>query len=115
MHYSRISVSLVAALASPILALPHVNPLEQRATVDNHTLNRERADAVKAAFQHAWNGYKTYAFPRKHYFYADLPASSMRVASSGLGSRIVTGFVLVSRELCSSISKLALNKRNIRN
>jgi hypothetical protein len=30
---------------------------------DNHTENSERADAVKAAFQVAWNGYQTYAFP----------------------------------------------------
>jgi hypothetical protein len=30
---------------------------------DNHTENRERADAVKAAFQVAWSGYQTYAFP----------------------------------------------------
>jgi mannosyl-oligosaccharide alpha-1,2-mannosidase len=52
---------LVAVLALPTFALPHANPIEKRA--DNHTLNRERADAVKAAFQHAWNGYKTYAFP----------------------------------------------------
>jgi hypothetical protein len=60
MHCARLSTALVAALALPTLALP-TNPIDRRA--DNHTLNRERADAVKAAFQHAWNGYKTYAFP----------------------------------------------------
>jgi hypothetical protein len=60
MHYARLSVNLVTVLALPTFALP-TNPIDKRA--DNHTLNRERADAVKAAFQHAWNGYKTYAFP----------------------------------------------------
>ena len=61
MHFSRLSLPLVAVLALPSLALPHDKPLDKRA--DNHTLNRDRADAVKAAFVHAWNGYKEYAFP----------------------------------------------------
>lgn len=30
---------------------------------DNHALNRARADAVKEAFQYAWDGYYDHAFP----------------------------------------------------
>lgn len=30
---------------------------------DDPALNSYRADAVKEAFQHAWNGYYEYAFP----------------------------------------------------
>ena len=59
MHYSRLAVPLVAVLALSAMALPHSNIPR----ADNHTLNRDRADAVKAAFVHAWNGYKQYAFP----------------------------------------------------
>ncbi|KAN0117545.1 glycoside hydrolase family 47 protein [Hyaloscypha variabilis] len=63
MHYSRLSLPLVALLALPSLALPHDKPPDKRA--DNHQgmVDRERADAVKAAFVHAWTGYKKYAFP----------------------------------------------------
>jgi mannosyl-oligosaccharide alpha-1,2-mannosidase len=62
MHYSRLlhSVPLVAMLAVPSLGIPH-GKLMSRA--DNPTLNQERADAVKAAFVHAWTRYKEYAFP----------------------------------------------------
>jgi hypothetical protein len=63
MHYSRLSLPLVALLALPSLALPHDKPPDKRA--DNHQgmVDRERADAVKAAFVRAWTGYKKYAFP----------------------------------------------------
>jgi mannosyl-oligosaccharide alpha-1,2-mannosidase len=62
MHYSGLlrSAPLVAVLAVPSLALPHGNLMNR---ADNYTLNQERADAVKAAFVHAWTGYKKYAFP----------------------------------------------------
>ncbi|KAF2757880.1 mannosyl-oligosaccharide 1,2-alpha-mannosidase precursor [Pseudovirgaria hyperparasitica] len=48
------AISLCASVA---LALPR-SPASIRKRED-----QERADAVKAAFQHAWDGYKQYAFP----------------------------------------------------
>jgi mannosyl-oligosaccharide alpha-1,2-mannosidase len=62
MIYSRLLVPVVA-LFSTTLAVPAPANLNLPRQADNHTLNRERADAVKAAFEYAWNGYKTYAFP----------------------------------------------------
>ena len=55
---------IVALLSLTTLAIPHGhNLMERQGRPDNHTLNRERADAVKATFEIAWAGYKKYAFP----------------------------------------------------
>ncbi|KAH8808493.1 glycoside hydrolase [Xylogone sp. PMI_703] len=65
----RSKLSLGSALtlcsAGTVLAAPRGNTLSARKSSrpDNHTLNVERADAVKAAFQVAWDGYKQFAFP----------------------------------------------------
>jgi mannosyl-oligosaccharide alpha-1,2-mannosidase len=45
------------------IAAPHDTLMRRQSRPDNRTLNRERADAVKAAFVYAWDGYYTYAFP----------------------------------------------------
>jgi mannosyl-oligosaccharide alpha-1,2-mannosidase len=61
MYFLRLHHSLpLLALALPSIAIPHGHLMNR---ADNHTLNRKRADAVKAAFVHAWTGYKEYAFP----------------------------------------------------
>ncbi|CZR61016.1 related to class I alpha-mannosidase 1B [Phialocephala subalpina] len=62
MYYSRFLVPVVAFF-STTLAVPHPANLPRQSRPDNHTLNRERADAVKAAFTYAWDGYYKYAFP----------------------------------------------------
>ncbi|KUJ20463.1 glycoside hydrolase [Mollisia scopiformis] len=64
MFYSRVFVPVVA-LFSTSLAIPQPANLNlpRQDRPDNHTLNRERADAVKAAFVYAWDGYYKYAFP----------------------------------------------------
>ncbi|KAF8867132.1 glycoside hydrolase [Acephala macrosclerotiorum] len=61
MYYSRLLP--VVALFTTTLALPQPANLPIQSRADNHTLNRERADAVKAAFTYAWDGYYKYAFP----------------------------------------------------
>ncbi|KAH7380823.1 glycoside hydrolase family 47 protein [Cadophora sp. MPI-SDFR-AT-0126] len=63
MHFSRIVVPTVAFLAGSIQAIPTGDLFTRQSRPDNHTLNRERADAVKASFEFAWDGYKKYAFP----------------------------------------------------
>lgn len=62
MHSRLFTVPVVAFFSVAALAAPQ-GPMERRGRPDNHTLNRERADAVKAAFEFAWDGYQKYAFP----------------------------------------------------
>ncbi|KAG4430881.1 hypothetical protein IFR05_013640 [Cadophora sp. M221] len=63
MHFSRLVVPVVALISGNTQAAPHGNLITRQSRPDNHTLNRERADAVKASFEFAWDGYKKYAFP----------------------------------------------------
>lgn len=64
MHSQLLTVALVTLFSVSALAVPHGHSLmERRGRPDNHTLNRERADAVKSAFTFAWDGYYKYAFP----------------------------------------------------
>lgn len=64
MHLRLLTVPAVALFAIGALAAPQRQSLAGRQSrPDNHTLNRERADAVKAAFEFAWDGYQKYAFP----------------------------------------------------
>ena len=64
MHSRLLTGSAAAFFAGAALAAPHGESLfERRGRPDNHTLNRERADAVKATFEFAWDGYQKYAFP----------------------------------------------------
>jgi mannosyl-oligosaccharide alpha-1,2-mannosidase len=64
MYFSRVILAapVLGLLSLTVLAIPHGGKLP-RSRADNHTLNRERADAVKEAFTFSWNGYKEYAFP----------------------------------------------------
>lgn len=57
-----LALPVLGLLVLNVLAVPHSVKLP-RDRPDNHTLNRERADAVKAAFVFSWDGYKKYAFP----------------------------------------------------
>ncbi|RDL42045.1 alpha-1,2-Mannosidase [Venustampulla echinocandica] len=61
MYFSQsiLAVPVLALLASNVVAIPHRRDTQSRP--DNHTLNRERADAVKEAFTFAWDGYHKYA------------------------------------------------------
>jgi hypothetical protein len=65
MYFSRLTLIMpvLALFSLTTLAIPHGNLANRQSRPDNHTLNRERSDAVKAAFEFAWNGYKKYAFP----------------------------------------------------
>ena len=58
-------VSSISLLASTVFSFPHSkdNLKRQGTRPDDHTLNRQRADAVKEAFTYAWDGYYKYAFP----------------------------------------------------
>lgn len=54
------SLSLAAlSLAGSALASPY----PETAVLREQSANQQKADAVKEAFQHAWNGYMKYAFP----------------------------------------------------
>jgi mannosyl-oligosaccharide alpha-1,2-mannosidase len=66
MMFSRflLTALIVALLSLNTLAIPHSqNLITRQNRPDNHTLNRQRADAVKEAFTYAWNGYEKYALP----------------------------------------------------
>lgn len=55
------SLSLAAlGLAGSALAYPYP---ENDAVLRGQSTNQQKADAVKEAFQHAWDGYMKYAFP----------------------------------------------------
>lgn len=55
------AVGVIALCSLSALAIPHGQGLRNRQNrPDNHTLNRERADAVKEAFEFAWDGYYKY-------------------------------------------------------
>ena len=56
MYWLEAAIAAVGII-SPVAALPS---LQQRVL---YTPNATRADAVKAAFQTAWDGYYKYAFP----------------------------------------------------
>ncbi|PIG83245.1 mannosyl-oligosaccharide alpha-1 [Aspergillus arachidicola] len=61
MHFSSLSLPLTAlSLVTPSLAYPQFK-LDQRAARGNSS--ESRANAVKEAFVHAWDGYMQYAFP----------------------------------------------------
>jgi len=63
MHFSQIVIPAVALLSGTAQAIPTGDLFTRQSRPDNHTLNRERADAVKASFKFGWDGYKKYAFP----------------------------------------------------
>ncbi|KAH8593366.1 glycoside hydrolase [Bisporella sp. PMI_857] len=56
-------VAIVGLCSSTVFAMPHGQPVARQSRPNDHELNRQRADAVKEAFTHAWNGYYKYAFP----------------------------------------------------
>jgi mannosyl-oligosaccharide alpha-1,2-mannosidase len=62
---ATLSLSLVAlGLVGSTTAYPQ--PYQDTETVlsaSSASTNQQKADAVKEAFQHAWNGYMKYAFP----------------------------------------------------
>ncbi|PBP19747.1 hypothetical protein BUE80_DR009390 [Diplocarpon rosae] len=62
MHFSRLLLATTALLSS-VDANANPSLTTDSSRPDNLTLNQERADAVKASFQFAWDGYMKYAFP----------------------------------------------------
>lgn len=60
---TALSLSLAAlGLVGSASAYPHAKPSSE-AVLSAYAANQDKADAVKEAFQHAWNGYVKYAFP----------------------------------------------------
>ena len=55
------SLSALPVLASAVTAAAHQR--RDALTAPSYVTNQDRADAVKEAFDFAWNGYVTYAFP----------------------------------------------------
>lgn len=62
MRISSLSLPFVLGLAGSATAYPYPYP-ESGAIQRSESENQAKADAVKEAFQHAWNGYVKYAFP----------------------------------------------------
>lgn len=61
MRVSSLSLPLVVlGLVGSAAAYPHPEP---EAILPRESESQAKADAVKEAFQHAWNGYVKYAFP----------------------------------------------------
>ena len=64
MRYSILSLALVATQVIAAPATTYDEHLRirspQSSRPDDHALNRQRADAVKAAFTFAWDGYYKY-------------------------------------------------------
>ncbi|RAH50276.1 glycoside hydrolase family 47 protein [Aspergillus brunneoviolaceus CBS 621.78] len=62
MHFPSLSLSLTAlALVSPSAAFPQARFVQPVLRTEEKA--QSRADAVKEAFSHAWDGYYQYAFP----------------------------------------------------
>ena len=57
------SLSLALGLVGSVSAYPHAQQENEAVLGSSFSNNQEKADAVKEAFQHAWNGYVKYAFP----------------------------------------------------
>jgi mannosyl-oligosaccharide alpha-1,2-mannosidase len=86
--------TVLALCSQCVLAVPHeaIKRHSASSRPDNHTLNRERADAVKEAFQFAWDGYYTYAFPHDELHPVSNTYSDSRlVPNACLESRKLTG------------------------
>lgn len=60
MRISSLSFPLVLGLVGSSAAYPHPEP---EVILRRESDNQAKADAVKEAFQHAWNGYVEHAFP----------------------------------------------------
>jgi mannosyl-oligosaccharide alpha-1,2-mannosidase len=60
MRISSLSLPLALGLVGTAAAYPHP---EQGPDLRRGPDNKAKADAVKEAFQHAWDGYVKYAFP----------------------------------------------------
>lgn len=60
MRISSLSFPLVLGLVGSSTAYPYREP---EVILRRKAENQAKADAVKEAFQHAWNGYVKYAFP----------------------------------------------------
>lgn len=58
----RVASLSIAALGLTGSALAYPYP-DTEAVVREQSTSQQKADAVKEAFQHAWNGYMKYAFP----------------------------------------------------
>jgi mannosyl-oligosaccharide alpha-1,2-mannosidase len=61
-------VTIFSAIICTPLKGVYAFPVEDNSRVtarseDAYVANQQRADAVREAFRHAWNGYKKYAFP----------------------------------------------------
>lgn len=60
MHLHRAGITALAVGVQLGAAIPTSSP---RSSSPSYSPNATRANAVKAAFQHAWDGYYAYAFP----------------------------------------------------
>ena len=71
MRCSILSLALVATQAIAAPAISYDKHLRVRSPIssrqDDHALNRQRADAVKAAFTFAWDGYYKYCKGQDEY------------------------------------------------
>lgn len=62
----RVTLSLflvTLGLVGSTTAHPFWQDAETVLSASSVSTNQQKADAVKEAFQHAWNGYMKYAFP----------------------------------------------------
>lgn len=86
----RVSLSLPVAalgLVGSVAAFPYEsNPVYRR-----DSDNQAKADAVKEAFQHAWDGYSKYAFPHD-----ELHPVSNGYGDSRLASHIFMGVCVLT-------------------
>ncbi|CAL3968850.1 unnamed protein product [Diplocarpon coronariae] len=73
---ARLLLLPALAMLSGVGASPRPYLTTRPSRPDNPALNRERADAVKASFQFAWDGYMAHAFPN----------DELRPVSNGFGN-----------------------------
>ncbi|KAJ5161791.1 CAZyme family GH47 [Penicillium capsulatum] len=108
-----LSLSLAAlGLAGSVAAYPYP---ETEAVLRRESENRDKADAVKEAFQHAWDGYHKYAFPHDELRpvsngHADSRNGWGASAVDALSTAIIMGKADVVHTILEHIAKIDYSK-----
>ncbi|KAL4895738.1 putative mannosyl-oligosaccharide alpha-1,2-mannosidase 1B [Aspergillus ambiguus] len=114
MHLTSLSLSLTAlSLVSPSLAYPQYRT--ERPLQDKVALSR--ADTIKEAFSHAWDGYKKYAYPHDELHpvsngYGDSRNGWGASAVDALSTAIIMGNATIVNQILDHVTRVDYSKTN---
>ncbi|KAI2883930.1 CAZyme family GH47 [Aspergillus niger] len=117
MHLSSLSLSLTAlAIVSPSAAYPHLGS-SQPVLHTNSDTTQSRADAIKAAFSHAWDGYLQYAFPHDELHpvsngYGDSRNGWGASAVDALSTAVIMRNATIVNQILDHVAKIDYSKTN---